>query len=72
MTVAFVFSQVMDAGCRPAKHWMSSALRLGWTRCGGVFCTSLLARVASGLRTTNLCEPVYSHPANFQNSLDDW
>lgn len=33
MTQAFVVSQVMDAGCRPAKCWMSSALHLGWTNC---------------------------------------
>lgn len=34
MIVAFVFSQVMHAGCHPAKHGMSSALHLGWTRHG--------------------------------------
>lgn len=74
VTGAFIFSQVMDASCRPAQCWMSSALHLVWTRCGvgEFFCTSLLARVASGLRTRNLCEPVSSHPAHFQDSLDGW
>ncbi|RLV93306.1 hypothetical protein DV515_00013489 [Chloebia gouldiae] len=32
VTAAFIFSQVMDAGCRPAQCRVSSALHLGWTR----------------------------------------
>lgn len=75
MTQAFVVSQVMDAGCRPAKRWMSSALHLGWTNCGLLkfilYGTLLPDRIVSGLRTTDFPELLQPHVTVFQNSSDD-